>query len=127
MINIIQWLEMNAARRNAEAVIAAKASGENDIEETYVYGKMNFCGSKKQLKELLISPEEIIQMKDKGLIKMGVASISYAIYCYFNKRLTYNEKELLIAYGMLFEAGRLQGIREERQKRKKRSQQNMKG
>ena len=47
MINSIQWLEMNAARRNAEAVIAAKASGENDIEETYVYGKMNFCGSKK--------------------------------------------------------------------------------
>ena len=119
MLSARQVMDRNDAIRKAEAVIAAKAAGDKDIAETFVYGNARFCGSKKHFKELLVSPEEILKLREKEFLTMDVVSISYALYCYFSKRLTFNEKNLFIPYGMLFEAGRLQGIREERQRRKK--------
>jgi hypothetical protein len=120
MLSARQVIERNDALRWAELAVDAKAAGEKDIAEKYVYGSAHFCGSKKNPKELLVSPEEIITLRDKELfITRDVVSIGYAIYCYFAKRLTFDENQLSIAYGMLFEAGRLQGIREERQRRKK--------
>ena len=119
MLSARQVIERNDALRWAEIAVAAKAAGETDIAEKYVYGSANFCGSKKNPKELLVSPEEILRLRNENFITRDVDSIGYAIYCYFAKRMTFDENQLSIAYGMLFEAGRLQGIREERQKRKK--------
>ena len=119
MLSARQVIERNDAFRMAEIAVAAKAAGETDIAEKYVYGSANFCGSKKNPKELLVSPEEILRLRNENFITRDVVSIADAIYCYFAKRLTFDENQLFIAYGMLFEAGRLQGIREERQRRKK--------
>lgn len=119
MLSARQVIERDDAFKMAKIAVAAKAAGETDIAETYVYGSAHFCGSKKKPKELLVSPEEILRLRNEIFITRDVVSIAYAIYCYFTKRLTFNENQLFIAYGMLFEAGRLQGIREERQRRKK--------
>ena len=119
MLSARQVIERNDAFRMAEIAVAAKVAGETDIAGKYVYGSAHFCGSKKNPKELLVSPEEILRLRNDNFITRDVVSIADAIYCYFTKRLTFDETQLSIAYGMLFEAGRLQGIREERQRRKK--------
>lgn len=116
------YKERDEAIKRAQIALAAKVAGDKEKAKMY-----QFCGSKKHFKDLLVSPEEIMQLSDNDFFTMDVNAIGYAFYWYFYFKLKRKDRVLIRHYGMIFEAGRIQGIREERQKRKKRSQQNKKG
>lgn len=103
------------------ALIRMKAANV-EIPKDFPFSTFLFCGCKKRSCELLVSPAELIDRYNNGDI--GFTTTGYmaaALYMYLLKYLSLkvNTPESL---GLMFEAGRLQGIREERRKHNKRKE-----
>ena len=78
-----------------------------------------FMGSHKDRKKILVDPKEIVDFVNKGELFLDSEKFSRALCSYFHEYDFYSWMSNISEVSLIFEFGRLQGIREERQKRKK--------
>ena len=106
--------------RAMEALMTLKAANV-EVPKDFPFSKFQFCGCKKVSHDLLVSPTELIDRYKNGDI--GYANVEYmaeSMYEYFHTYILRERERTYLC--LLFEAGRLQGIREERRKHNKRKE-----